>query len=141
MEALQWLALRAGAVAPKRGTAQSAGYDLAASEVTTLPPHSRTPVGTALALAFGADDFYGRIAPRSSLAKRGIDVAAGVVDADYRGEVLVMLVNTTAEPFEIAAGDRIAQLVLERIYTPEPVQVEALDATARGAGGFGSTGV
>ena len=87
-------------------------------------------------------DTYARIAPRSGLAwKHFIDVGAGVVDYDYRGNVGVILFNHSDVDFEIKHGDRVAQLILERITTPEVLEVEDLDDTARGAGGFGSTGV
>jgi dUTP pyrophosphatase len=83
----------------------------------------------------------GRVAPRSGLAaKHSIDTGAGVIDADYRGEVKVILFNFSETDFAIKEGDRIAQLVIERIYTPEVVVVEKLEASVRGAGGFGSTG-
>lgn len=84
----------------------------------------------------------GRIAPRSGLAaKNFIDVGAGVIDADYRGPVKVLLFNHGETGFEVKEGDRVAQLVLERIYTPEVEEVEELEESVRGAGGFGSTGV
>lgn len=83
----------------------------------------------------------GRIAPRSGLAvKHFIDTGAGVIDSDYRGEVKVLLFNHSEVDFEVKEGDRIAQLVIERIYTPEVVVVEELEESVRGAGGFGSTG-
>jgi dUTP pyrophosphatase len=83
----------------------------------------------------------GRVAPRSGLAaKHSIDTGAGVIDADYRGEVKVILFNFSETDFAIKEGDRIAQLVIERIYTPEVVVVEKLEISVRGAGGFGSTG-
>lgn len=83
----------------------------------------------------------GRIAPRSGLAsKHFIDTGAGVIDADYRGQVKVLLFNHNEADFEIKEGDRIAQLVLERIATPDVVEVEELAESVRGAGGFGSTG-
>jgi dUTP pyrophosphatase len=83
----------------------------------------------------------GRIAPRSGLAaKHSIQTGAGVIDADYRGQVKVLLFNHGENDFEVKEGDRIAQLVLERIYTPEVVAVEELEESVRGAGGFGSTG-
>ncbi len=83
----------------------------------------------------------GRIAPRSGLAaKNFIDTGAGVIDADYRGPVKVLLFNHGESDFEVKEGDRIAQLVIERIYTPEVVEVEELEESVRGAGGFGSTG-
>ena len=84
---------------------------------------------------------YACIAPRSRLAIRNfIDVGVGVVDSDYQGEIKVVLFNHSAEDFAIQAGDRIAQLILERIKTPQVKKVVALDDTDRGAGGFGSTG-
>lgn len=83
----------------------------------------------------------GRVAPRSGLAaKHSIDTGAGVIDADYRGEVKVILFNFSDTDFAIKEGDRIAQLVIERIYTPDVVVVEKLETSVRGAGGFGSTG-
>jgi dUTP pyrophosphatase len=83
----------------------------------------------------------GRIAPRSGLAaKHFIDTGAGVIDADYRGPVKVLLFNHADTDFEVKEGDRIAQLVIERIYTPEVVEVQELEESVRGAGGFGSTG-
>ena len=83
----------------------------------------------------------GRIAPRSGLAvKHFIDTGAGVIDSDYRGEVKVLLFNHSEVDFDIKEGDRIAQLVIERIYTPEVVVVEELEKSVRGVGGFGSTG-
>ena len=84
--------------------------------------------------------FY-RAAPRSGLAwKHSIDVGAGVVDADYRGPVGVILFNHSDMDFEVKAGDRIAQLIIEIIMTPEVIEVDDLDSTVRGVGGFGSTG-
>lgn len=86
------------------------------------------------------DGTYGRIAPRSSLAwKQHIDVAAGVIDSDYRGEVGVVLFNHAARDYQVCKGERIAQLILERIMVAEILEVEKLDDTNRGAGGFGST--
>jgi dUTP pyrophosphatase len=83
----------------------------------------------------------GRIAPRSGLAaKNFIDTGAGVIDADYRGPVKVLLFNHSDTDFAVAEGDRVAQLVLERIYTPDVMEVQELEESVRGAGGFGSTG-
>ena len=85
---------------------------------------------------------YGRIAPRSGLAaKHGVDVGAGVIDADYRGEVKILLINHSDVKFDIKKGDRIAQLVLERISLAELNEVSELEETQRGQKGFGSTGV
>lgn len=85
--------------------------------------------------------FYGRIAPRSSLGFRMVDVGAGVVDSDYRGEISVILYNfDPVNPFKIDKGMRIAQIIITQIYTPVLMVVDSLDDTTRGAGGFGSTG-
>ena len=104
------------------------------------PPffHCNRSIETSLT-DFGCVD--GRIAPRSGLAsKHMIDTGAGVIDADYRGQVKVLLFNHGEKDFEVKEGDRVAQLVLERIYTPEVVEVKELEESVRGAGGFGSTG-
>jgi dUTP pyrophosphatase len=83
----------------------------------------------------------GRVAPRSGLASKNfIDTGAGVIDADYRGQVKILLFNHAETDYEVKEGDRIAQLVLERIYTPEVEEVQELEESVRGAGGFGSTG-
>lgn len=130
---------------PSRGSVEAAGYDIYASEPTTIPANGRALVSTALAIICPLGT-YGRIAPRSGLAvKNGISTGAGVIDADYRGEVKVLLFNHNDIDFQVSKGDRIAQLILERIYTPE-IQVlddetwETAKSTQRGAGGFGSTG-
>ncbi|MCC6745224.1 MAG: dUTP diphosphatase [Acidobacteria bacterium] len=135
---------------PQRGSPLSAGFDLCASEDSVVPgsavdSQGRVEIGrglvpTGLAIAIPAG-LYGRVAPRSGLAvKRGIDVGAGVIDADYRDEVRVVLFNFGSTPFEIRAGDRIAQIVFERIAEPELLDVEVLSGCDRG-GGFGSTGL
>jgi dUTP pyrophosphatase len=129
------------AVVPTRGSEWSAGYDLSAAKEMTIKSGGRAVVPTDLAIACPAGT-YGRIAPRSGLAvKKGIDVGAGVVDADYRGPVGVVLFNLGEHDFEIKAGDRIAQLVLEKVVMSPVEVVEELDETVRGSGGFGSTGV
>lgn len=139
--ALQVQKLRPEATLPTRGSEWSAGYDLSAAEPKTIPPGGRAVVKTALAIACPGGT-YGRIAPRSGLTvKKGIHVGAGVVDADYRGEVGVVLFNLGESDFVVETGDRIAQLVLESIVMAPIQEVEQLDATVRGAGGFGSTGV
>ena len=125
---------------PTKGSELAAGYDISSSEEFTLAPKSRHAFTTGLAFAIPVGH-YGRVAPRSGLAvKNGIDVGAGVIDADYRGEVKVLLFNLGEEEYTVKKGDRIAQLIIERISTPEVVQVEDLDSTERGEGGFGSTG-
>ena len=105
-----------------------------------IPSRGEGTVGTGLVVSLPPGT-YARIAPRSGLAIRNfIDVWAGVVDSDYRGEIKVILFNHSAEDFAVQAGDRIAQLILEKIETPQVKKVAALDDTDRGAGGFGSTG-
>ena len=139
-EALEFMRLDRAARLPTRASRLAAGLDLYSIERLTIPAGGRAAVRTGLAVAIPRG-FYGRVAPRSGLAVRhGLDVLAGVIDADYRGELLCALVNHGAEPFEIEAGMRVAQLVIEAIATPEPVWSEELDRTERGAAGFGSTG-
>lgn len=106
-----------------------------------VPAGGKELVKTDLSIAIPKGT-YARVAPRSGLAwKKFIDVGAGVVDYDYRGNVGVILFNHGKEDFEVKVGDRVAQLILEQIMTPEVVECEDLDETERGAGGFGSTGV
>ena len=129
---------------PAYATPLSAGMDLKAnlSEPVTLGPLERTMVPTGLYIAL-PEGYEAQIRPRSGLAARhGITVtnAPGTVDADYRGEVCVLLVNLSNEPFVINPGERIAQMVIARHEKAEWVEVESLDETERGAGGFGSTG-
>ncbi|KAI8589690.1 dUTPase-like protein, partial [Geranomyces variabilis] len=125
---------------PTRGSPFAAGYDLYSAKSLTIPAHGRAVVPTDISIAVPAGT-YGRVAPRSGLAvKHFIDTGAGVIDADYRGPVGVVLFNFGEAAFEIKEGDRVAQLVLERIVTPDVKQVESLNETIRGAGGFGSTG-
>lgn len=126
---------------PQRGSDQAAGYDLFAAKDMEIPAKNKAIVPTDISIAVPAG-CYGRVAPRSGLAvKNFIDVGAGVIDADYRGPVGVVLFNFSEVTFQIKAGDRIAQLILERCETPEVMEVADLDNTGRGAGGFGSTGV
>ena len=138
---LNFLKLHGAAQLPARGSPCAAGLDLYAVEDVTLPAGARAMVRTGLAVAIPRG-FYGRIAPRSGLAVNyGIDVLAGVIDSDYRGEIVCALVNHGAESFTLKAGQRMAQLIVEAIITPAPQWAEALDETSRGAGGFGSTGI
>ena len=125
---------------PKRGSALAAGLDVCSIEDVEIAPKQRALARTGLAVAI-PPDFYGRVAPRSGLAvKQGLDVLAGVIDSDYRGEVCVVLYNTGDEAIVLPAGSKICQLVVEKIITPEAVWSSDLDETARGAAGFGSTG-
>ncbi|NXA08755.1 DUT protein, partial [Sapayoa aenigma] len=137
---LRFTKLSENAFAPSRGSARSAGYDLYSAYDCVIPPMEKAVVKTDIQIALPSG-CYGRVAPRSGLAaKHFIDVGAGVIDEDYRGNVGVVLFNFGKETFEVKKGDRIAQLICERIYYPELEEVEALDDTERGEGGFGSTG-
>lgn len=148
------------AKSPKRSSPGSAGYDLTSCEEVKLNPGMRYPVSTGIKLEINVRDknnemIYGRIAPRSGLAvKNGIDVLAGVIDSDYRGEIKVVLINHGTETYIINPGDRIAQLIFEKIeicvdYEDNPSNTSfvntipvtsSLSETTRGEGGFGSTG-
>ena len=141
---LRFTRLSPDAVPPERAHTGDAGYDLRAAEASTLGPGERGSVGTGLAVAIPAG-FAGLVLPRSGLALRhGISLvnAPGLIDSGYRGEVRVLLPNTDgSEQFEVAVGDRIAQLVVVRHEPGELEEVDSLDATARGTAGFGSTGI
>jgi len=132
------------ATVPATATAGSAGYDLSACVDDCVPAGRWKAVETGVVVQFPAD-CYLRIAPRSGLAfKTGIDVFAGVIDSDYTGTIKVILMNHGTEDFEVKVGDRIAQMIYERIYKPVLQVVDSmqeLTATARGVGGFGSTGM
>jgi dUTP pyrophosphatase len=129
------------AIIPTRANPTDAGADLYALEDVKIAPSSRALVKTGISLEV-PESYYARIAPRSGLAyKSGIDVLAGVVDSSYRGEVGVILLNTdTQKIFNIRAGDRIAQLIIEAHYNMTIKEVDSLSDTTRGDGGFGSTG-
>lgn len=129
---------------PEYATPQSAGMDIRANldEPITLNPLERKLIPTGLYMALPAG-YEAQVRPRSGLAiKKGITVlnTPGTVDADYRGEVCVVLINLSNEPFVVNDGERIAQMVIAKHEQPELVEVDVLDETERGAGGFGHTG-
>ncbi|KAF2662998.1 dUTP diphosphatase, partial [Lophiostoma macrostomum CBS 122681] len=137
---LQVQLLSSSAKAPTKGSAYAAGHDLYSARDVTIPARGRARVDTDISIAVPVGT-YGRVAPRSGLAaKHGIDTMAGVIDADYRGQVGVILANLSDQDFEVKVGDRIAQLIVEKIVMPEVLVVEKLEESVRGAGGFGSTG-
>ncbi|XP_049638471.1 deoxyuridine 5'-triphosphate nucleotidohydrolase, mitochondrial [Suncus etruscus] len=137
---LRFVRLSDRATAPAKGSPRAAGYDLYSAYDYTVPPMEKALVKTDIQIALPSG-CYGRVAPRSGLAaKHFIDVGAGVIDEDYRGNVGVVLFNFGKETFEVKKGDRIAQLICERIFYPEIEEVQVLEATERGSGGFGSTG-
>jgi dUTP pyrophosphatase len=135
--------LSGAAQAPRRAHPGDAGFDLCAAEPARLEPGERAGVGTGIAVEI-PEGSAGLVLPRSGLAARhGISVvnAPGLIDSGYRGEVRVLLLNTDrAEPFEIAVGDRIAQLVIVEIGAEDPLEADSLEESVRGDGGFGSTG-
>ena len=136
--------LTADAKVPQRGSVYAAGADLFASESCVIPVGSRKLVGTGIAVDIPSDKcakIYLRIAPRSGLTvKYGIDVGAGVVDSDYRGEIKVCLINNGTKEFVVNMHDRIAQLITEQVIITDFNITEQISQTERGDGGFGSTG-
>lgn len=128
------------AMIPARQTAGSAGYDLYCVENAILPARGQVLVSTGIAikLPYGT---YGRIAPRSGMSVKGTMVGAGVIDFDFRSTVQVLMFNMTDADITVRKQDRIAQLIIERIDLPLVKEVDSLDETQRGGGGFGSTGL
>lgn len=125
---------------PSRASYGAAGFDLMAADGVTVYPGQRAMIATGFAWAI-PDGYVGMIRPRSGLAvKHGIDVLAGVIDSDYRGEVKVVLINHGERAVEFQQGDRIAQMVIQPVIMSEIEEVSDLGETERGAGGFGSTG-
>jgi len=143
VEDVQFTRLKDAATLPTRAHESDAGLDLYAAEGARISPGGRVSVGTGLAAAI-PEGLAGLVLPRSGLAlKHGVTLAnsPGLIDPGYRGEVRVLLINTDQNSeFKVAAGDRIAQLVLVPIALATPLESDPLDSTARGAGGFGSSG-
>lgn len=141
--------IRPSSLPPVRKSANAAGFDLhadlgdgftPAGEDVVLLSNERRLISTGLQLMLPVGT-YGRIAPRSGFAlEYGIDVLAGVVDRDFRGEVKVLLSNFGEKDFRIQHGDRIAQLIIEKISEVDAIQTQSVDATLRGSGSFGGTG-
>ena len=136
---------------PVKGTYNSAGYDLFSNETTHIEPRSRKCVSTGVKLKYLEQGHYIRIAPRSGLSvKKSIDIGAGVVDNDYRGELKVVMINNSDEEYYVTSGDKIAQFIVEKYeqntilkcYNTDGKEVdsEAISQMERGEGGFGSTG-
>jgi len=140
---LRFTRLSDHATPPAQAHPGDAGYDLFAAEAAVLEPGRRASVGTGIAVAI-PEGCAGLVLPRSGLAaKHGVTLtnAPGLIDSGYRGEVRVLLLNTDPDiPFDVAAGDRIAQLLVVRFESPPLEEADELDETPRGAGGFGSTG-
>ena len=128
------------ATIPTRGSAVAAGWDLYASQECVVPARGKAIVSTDISIAVPVG-YYGRIAPRSGMAwKKHTDIGAGVIDADYRGPVGVVMFNHSEEDLKIEVADRVAQLVIEQISMAPLTEVDSLDDTERGEGGYGSTG-
>lgn len=133
------------AIIPNRATSGSAGMDLHAcmDKEITLNPGERTLIKCGIAISLPSNEYVALLFARSGLAiKHGISLSnsVGVIDSDYRGEICVALCNLGNEPYTIKPNERIAQLVIMKVETPEFNEVQTLDSTERGVGGFGSTG-
>ena len=138
-----------GAKLPQRGSNGAVGYDIFSSESVDIRANGKCTVSTGIAIDFDNlynpqnphEDVYVRIAPRSGLAaKKHIDIGAGVIDRDYRGVIKVVMFNHANETLHIDAGDKIAQMIFERVFMPDIALISELSETDRGANGFGSTG-
>lgn len=123
---------------PYYATEHAAGADLRAAEYVAIEPGQRETIRTGLRIALPVGT-EAQVRPRSGLSRKGIDAAFGTIDADYRGEIAVILINNSGAPFIVQAGDRIAQLVIAPVIRAT-FRAGDLDDTPRGAGGFGSTG-
>jgi dUTP pyrophosphatase len=130
------------AILPQYKTSQSAGMDLCSNEDAALKPMEIRLISTGLSLEI-ENSFEAQVRPRSGLALKGITVvnSPGTIDSDYRGEVKIILINLGKEEFNIAKGDRIAQLILSRVERAVIKESDELNITQRGDGGFGSTGI
>ncbi len=140
MKTLSIQKLHPDAKVPTRAYEHDAGLDLTTVESYVLKPGEGRIFKTGLALALDPG-FVGLVWDRSSMGKRGIKTLGGVIDSGYRGEVGVILWNLSPEPQEIKSGERIAQLLIQAVATPQTLEVISLSDTSRGAGGFGSSGV
>lgn len=136
---IEFSKINQAALIPARQTEGSAGFDLHTIAPISIWPDEWQRIKTGVAVKI-PEGHVGIIKPRSSLAVRhGLDVLAGVIDSDYRGELVVVLINHGSERYDIQTGDRVAQLLVTQIVTAS-VEVGSLDETMRGSGGFGSTG-
>ena len=138
---LQIKKLYPDAILPARQTCDSAGYDISSYDNYVIPPHGKQLIDTGISFTVPKGT-YGQLAARSGMSCKGTHVGAGVIDRDYTGHVKVLLFNlNNEEDIAINKGDRVAQLILKNIQTPEVEEVEELSLTSRGSSGFGSTGV
>lgn len=140
VENLSFKKLHPNAILPTRGSGNAAGLDLYSIEDVVIETGERQGIRTGISVEI-PHGFYGRVAPRSGLAiDYGIDVLGGVIDSDYRGEIICLLINHGDSSKAFKSGDRIAQLIIEAIINPEPKWVDKLTETSRKEKGFGSTG-
>jgi dUTP pyrophosphatase len=137
---LQWKSLSRYAVSPAKGSRGAAGHDLCSAHQYVVPSHGQVTVMTDLAMRV-PEGTYGRIASRSGLTRKQIEASAGVIDRDYTGNLGIVLFNHSPKDFEIKRGDRVAQLICEKIESPTLEEVDELEDTERGESGFGSTGM
>jgi len=126
------------AIIPIKGSELAAGYDLFSAESKIIPPLSRIVIHTGISIKT-PEGTYGRIAPRSGLSSKNIDIGGGVIDSDYIGEIKIIFINNNITEFEVKEGMKIAQLICEKICYPKLVIVDKLQTTQRGSNGFGST--
>lgn len=136
---IKFIKMNKSANIPMRGSDGAAGYDLFAAEQIDIPSGTRALVKTGISTEF-LDSIQANIRPRSGLSVRGIDVGAGLIDSDYRGEIKVLLINNSHELFRVNFYDRIAQIVFSPVLTCAVEWQGTVSETERGAGGFGSTG-
>ena len=124
---------------PTKGSRMAAGHDIYTIDEIRIPARGQVLVETGIAVGLPPNT-YARLAPRSGLAnKKGIDIGGGVLDADYTGEVKVIMINHSNDDCHILEGEKIAQMIIEKIDMSEPMEVDELEDTIRGKGGFGST--
>ncbi|AFU77277.1 deoxyuridine 5'triphosphatenucleotidohydrolase [Myxoma virus] len=125
---------------PTKATADAAGYDLYSAYAYIIPPHKRCLVKTDIGLGI-PEGCYGRIAPRSGMSlKFSIDVGGGVIDRDYRGNIGIILINNGNDTYYVKKGDKVAQIIFEKVTSVNIENVGTLNTTARGHNGFGSSG-
>ena len=134
-----------GAKIPFRASKGAVGYDVYAvvDNPLIIQVGSRNLIGTGLSLAPSREnkqEYYIELRPRSGLSVKGIDLGAGTIDPDYRGEIKVLLINHGTEPFTVKTGDRICQMIIRPVIIADLIEIAELNTTERGAGGFGSTG-
>lgn len=130
--------LNDNAILPVKGSELAAGFDLSSAETKIISPLSRAVISTGISIKT-PEGTYGRIAPRSGLSSKNIDIGGGVVDSDYTGELKIIVINNNIHEFEVKEGMKIAQLICEKICYPRLEIVDKLQATKRGSDGFGST--